>query len=94
MTEQYLCKDCKHSFRPIGRILTFGLNSPYAFMCSKSHTDDYTELDKVVGSKLVKGGYKSCGSFRLSVYDGGCGPDAAYWQPKEKRDLFKLIAKE
>lgn len=90
---EYLCKDCKHSFRPIGRILAFGFNSPHTFMCRKSYTEDHYEPDKVLGKKFVKGGYDPCTLARLT-YDDRCGDKARWWQPKEKRDLFKLIVKE
>ena len=92
MTE-YLCKDCAYSFRPISRIMAFGLNNTYTYMCKKSFKEDHYEPDKVMGQKFVKGGYEPCTLARMS-YGDRCGEKAKYWQPKEKSGLFKLIAKE
>ena len=90
---EYLCKDCKHSFRTVGRVLAFGLNSAHAYQCKKSYKEDHYEPDAVVGQKLVKAGYQSCALFRLGM-DGYCGHKAEFWQPKEKKNFFKLIIKE
>ena len=91
---EYLCKDCKHSFRPVGRILAWGFDSPYTYMCKLSYKPDRQEPDKVVGSKFIKGGYETCNLARMNIEDNTCGREAKFWQPKEKKGLFKLIVKE
>jgi hypothetical protein len=43
--------------------------------------------------------YESCSVARMeylsaSKKGSNCGPEAQWWQPKDKRNLFKLILKQ
>jgi hypothetical protein len=90
--EQYLCKDCKHSFRSLYDIIFwFGVGSKYAYKCRKSWQEDTVETDPVIGVIKVKAKYDNCSSFRIRKID--CGPSAQYWEPKNKKDLFKFMKK-
>lgn len=89
----YLCKDCKHSFVPISeRILTFGFASEYSYKCKKGWKPERTIENPVVGLQTTKAEYKSCNITRMA--GEVCGPDAKYWAPKKKKDLFKMLTKE
>lgn len=93
MPETVLCKDCNHSFRTFGSISLHGWSSPYAYFCRKSFKDKHTEMDPVVGSKKVEARYDSCGVARIGRVDRDdrCGEAGKFWEPKNKKDLFKLI---
>jgi hypothetical protein len=93
---ELLCKDCKHSFRPIANILTHGFKSEYAYMCRKSFKGDHVEPNPVVGSKKVKAKYDSCGVARIGSTSRSdrCGEAGSWWEPKHKKHLFLLIKKE
>ena len=90
--EQVLCKDCKHSFRPLSNILFHG-NSSYAYKCKISFKETHEKFDPVIGPKIIRGDYESCGVARIGsrVYPERCGEEGKYWEPKNKRDLFKYI---
>jgi hypothetical protein len=56
------------------------------------------EPNPVVGSKIKPAYYESCSLARMdyssSRYrDQHCGAEAKWWQPKDKRKIFQLIAK-
>lgn len=94
MTEQVLCKDCKHSFRTISNILTHGLTSEYSYQCRKSFKETHVEPNPVVGAKKVQAKYDSCGVARIGSKGrdhGRCGEEGLWWEPKNKKDLFKYI---
>jgi hypothetical protein len=90
--EQVLCKDCKHSFRPLSNILFHGTSS-YAYKCKISFKETHEEFDPVIGSKKIKGEYQSCGIARIGRpdRDDRCGEGGKFWTPKNKQDLFKYI---
>jgi hypothetical protein len=90
---ELLCKDCKHSFRTIGNILTHGFNSEYAYQCRKTFKETHIEPNPVVGSKKVLAKYDSCGVARIGINDR-CGEEGKWWEPKKKKHLFLLIKKE
>lgn len=99
MSEQLLCKDCKHSFRTIYDIVLMGWSSPYAYKCKKMFKDSAPEPNPVVGVKIKAAHYESCTLARMDYLsktkqDTVCGPSGAWWQPKNKKDLFKLFTKE
>ena len=91
-TNQYLCKDCKHSRRTITRVLAHGFFSKYALECKISYKEANIENDPVIGPIKHKAEYQACALYRVREDD--CGSSGKYWQPKEKKDLFKLIQKE
>jgi len=89
---QLLCKDCRHSFVP----LTNWIFSPpkYRYSCRKSLIEDQTVHNPVTGDEHEARRYQSCAVFRMgNSHARNCGTDAYYWEPKSKKDLFKLIAK-
>jgi hypothetical protein len=47
----------------------------------------------VLGEKKVPAKYDSCGVARIGnpSRDDRCGEDGKFWEPKNKRDLFKYI---
>jgi hypothetical protein len=93
MSEQVLCKDCKHSFRKITDWLAHG-SASYAYSCRKSYKPAHTESDLILGSKKVPAKYDSCGVARIGTTGrdhNRCGEAGLWWEPKNKRDLFKFI---
>jgi hypothetical protein len=100
MTEktELLCKDCKHSFRTFSNWMAHG-SASFAYSCRNSFHPERIELDPVVGPNKIPAKYDSCGIARMGrlsrdIKEDHCGPDAKFWQPKHKKDLFKLIKKE
>jgi len=93
MSEQVLCKDCKHSFRTFGSIGLHGFKSEYAYFCRKSYQEKRTEPNPVIGSRLVEAKYEGCSVARIGRPDrtDRCGETGKFWEPKNKRDLFKYI---
>ena len=93
MSESVQCKDCRHSFRPLSNILTWGLNSEYSYMCRLAYHPEKIEENPVVGTKLVPAKYDSCGIARIGRDDRPerCGEQGIFWEPKNKKDLFKFI---
>ena len=93
MSEQVLCKDCKHSFRTVANILTHGFNNEYAYQCRKSFKETHTQPNPVIGSKTIQSKYETCGIARIGRVDRDdrCGESGQWWEPKNKRDLFKFI---
>lgn len=97
MSEEYLCKDCKHSFTALGSwaFYLFDLNSKYRFTCRKSFKPEHTEPNLVTGSSVEKGTYQNCSAFRIGKSEeGNCGRDGYYWEPNSPKGLFKKIIKE
>lgn len=96
MSEKVECRDCKHAFRTFGDFFFHG-NGRYAWRCRKSYKPDSTEYDPVVGVTKVKGGYDSCSVARIGnnqfnkLPDTRCGEEGRFWEPKDKKDLFKFI---
>lgn len=93
---EYLCKDCKHSFLSLPEKLVT-LNgrvnvTKYSYKCRKSYVEQSVEYDPVIGGEVIKPEYQKCVWARRK--DSGCGPDANFWQPKHKKDLFKMLKKE
>jgi len=93
MSELVLCKDCKHSFRTISSIGLHGFRSEHAYYCRKSYKEKHTEPNPVVGSRLVEAKYESCSIARIGRVDRNdrCGESGLWWEPKNKKDLFKYI---
>jgi len=93
---QVECKDCKHSFRTVGSFLAHG-SGKYAWKCKKSFTPTTVVYDPVIGKETVKGGYENCSISRIGtgeinpLADNRCGEKGRFWQPKDKKNLFKYI---
>lgn len=80
-----LCKDCKHSrYRPWYAI---------SYRCHRAPVPAETKVDPVTGPSTTPSHYESCFAQRLD-YTDGCGKAGRFWEPKRKKDLFKLIKKE
>ena len=93
MEQQVLCKDCKHSFRQFGDWLAYG-SASIAFSCRKTYKPKHNEPDPVLGSRVVKAKYDTCSVARIGTPGrdhGRCGESGLWWEPKNKRDLFKYI---
>jgi hypothetical protein len=94
----YLCKDCIHSrvskFAKIcSYILEWSEPKSHWYKCSKTYKNKKVIKDPVVGSTEIKGTMEYCTVARLAGTNK-CGPDAKYWAPKKKKDLFKMLTKE
>jgi hypothetical protein len=81
MDEYVLCKDCKHAkWRPWWLL---------SYRCYKTLLPAETKIDLVEGPSTKQARYDSCFSQRLS--SGACGKAGKFWEPKNKKDLFKFI---
>jgi hypothetical protein len=91
----YICKDCKFGKMDVSdTIFTLGGKvgvTDSMFKCSKTITSAKITVDPVIGHKKVKPEMKYCSVERTY---GKCGPEAKYWIPKHKKDLFKMLTKE
>jgi len=89
---ELLCKDCKHSFRELSSFVYWGSGAEWR--CRQAFVEEAVEHDPVTGPKTIPAHYLRCASARGSWSDSVCGKQAKLWQPKNKKDLFKLIKKE
>lgn len=93
----YLCKDCKHAVIPKKAYLSylFELKAPAShwYKCGKTSKGVVVKDDPVTGPKTVFKDMDYCAVARINDTDR-CGPDAKYWEPKHKKDLFKFLAKD
>jgi len=94
MSEQVLCKDCKHSFRLLSEFPQWG--GGYELRCRLDHRPEDIKLDPVIGPTKVKAYYERCSLARMSQFTkdikpNHCGPEGKLWEPKHRRDLFKYI---
>lgn len=87
MSEQVLCKDCKHSFTPW--INWFFVPAHYRSNCRKSLKPAHEEYNPVVGTIRVPEKYEGCSTFRISSKD--CGPEAQYWEPRDPKKFFVYL---
>ena len=83
MSETVLCKDCKHA-----RWNPFKL---YTWYCHRELVPEKTEMDYVKGLKVTKAYYQACAIARIGKNNERCGEQGVFWEPKNKRDLFKYI---
>ena len=97
--EVYLCKDCKFSkmdfFNTLntlgGRVGVKG----FMYKCSNAIKPKHEILDPVCGLEKIKTAMPYCTIERTAgSQNDRCGPDARYWKPKHKKDLFKMLTKE
>ena len=62
------------------------------YHCQKGKQEEPAKIDAITGRKTkTKITYKYCFLARLN--NELCGPDAKYWAPKHKKDLFRAITK-
>jgi len=89
MNELVSCKSCMHA-RYEWKNFPFNIGSPYSWQCDKVKTKEEIELDPVNGKEILKKAErKLCMSARDKF--GDCGPDGKFWEPKNKKDMFKYI---
>jgi hypothetical protein len=99
MTE-YLCKDCIHSrcskiYTFFHYIIEFKAPGSYSYRCAKSPSGEKITFNPVTGNEKVKVEMERCETMRRSfVGEDRCGPEAKYWTPKKKKDLFKMLTKD
>jgi hypothetical protein len=93
--EILLCKDCKFSkMNLIDRVFT--LNGKVGvigvmYKCVKTLKPSHDIIDPIVGPKRVKAELSFC---EIEREYGNCGLSARNWQPRKKKDLFKLLTRE
>lgn len=92
MSEDYLCKDCEHSF--ITWQERFSLMSKrYALRCKKSYKAPESDGNLVTGPTIQAAHYERCGITRLS--SSVCGKEGKLWEPKnKKKHMFLWLKKE
>ena len=82
------CLSCKHSYRSLIAIL-IGFDPTFA-KCKRSKTTT-TSFDPVTGKTDTITSIEYCSTQRTFEYGDYCGADGKHWQPKNNKDLFKLI---
>lgn len=95
---EFLCKTCIHSrCSKVATVFSylFSWHAPDScwYKCSKSANGGKIIDDPVVGPVKIKADYDYCAVARLAGKDK-CGPDAKYWAPKKKKDLFKMLTRD
>lgn len=91
MEQPVLCKDCKHSFVPWTDMFSL-MDTRYTMRCRLAYKEQEIDKDFVTGHKPKPAHYERCGMARLTnSKETSCGEQGKFWQPKNKRDLFKLI---
>ena len=92
MSDNLLCKDCKHAFIPWHDFLSSKLTPGHHwYKCKKSGKKVEVDFNPVTGGRTLPADYKSC--YQERGYSGECGREGKYWSPKYKHDLFKLLKK-
>lgn len=90
--QEYLCKDCKHSFRKLSELPVWG--SGYEFRCRKAFKPETVEDNPVIGPQPRDAHYEKCSMARGSWGDAVCGKEAKLWEPKSRKHLFLWIKHE
>lgn len=89
-----LCKDCKHSFRRWQDVISL-VDKRYSLRCKLTYKEEAVQKNYVTGHEINPAHYEKCALARLNYSskgeNGSCGEEGRWWQPKNKRDLFKLI---
>ena len=86
--EKLLCKDCKHSFISWADRFNF-MSRQYAMRCRKNYKEEEDDGNLVTGSRMTPAHFERCGTSRIQ--SAKCGEEGKWWQPKNKKDLFKYI---
>jgi len=93
MSEQVLCKDCKHSFRQFSEFPQWG--SGHEWRCRLNLIENEIVENRVTGNTIRPAYYERCALSRLDYLGkdrpSTCGKEGKWWTPKNKRDLFKFI---
>jgi hypothetical protein len=91
MSDQVLCKDCKHSFRKLADFPQWFTGSE--LRCRLNYIENEVMENRVTGNVKVAPYYARCSASRLdwNMNRLNCGKDGKWWAPKNKRDLFKYI---
>jgi len=91
MSDNVLCKECKHSFRRFSSIPYWG--SGYEWLCKKAYVPESIEHDPVTGPKKVEAHYKRCSLVRLhnTSYNNECGKEGVWWEPRERKNFFLYL---
>jgi hypothetical protein len=74
-----------------------GRNS-FNMHCKKSYVEAEIVPNEVMGPKISEAHYQRCSTARLHLIsdkekDKNCGKDGRFWEPRNKKDLFKFIKK-
>jgi hypothetical protein len=93
MSEQVLCKDCKHSFRKFSELPQWGSGSEWR--CRLNYIEDEIIENRVTGNIKVAPYYARCSASRMNwrLQEGVklCGKEGKWWAPRNNKDLFKFI---
>lgn len=91
MSNELLCKNCKHSFREWSSFPYWG--SSHEWLCRRAFVPEVIEQDPVIGPKTEKAHYKRCRLVRLhdADYSKECGKQGLWWEAKNKKFLFLEI---
>lgn len=85
-----LCKDCKHSFRPLSKFLVFGFGK-YSLDCRKNFVAEHIVDDPVSGPIKKKAYYEGCSITRIQ--ERNCGESGKWWEPKDQKKHFFTVIK-
>lgn len=90
LNKEMICKDCVHGYVKWDDLPNYWLFGGVHWMkCKRTGKLDDTAFNPVTGYTKKKLEYKDAWQERNR--QGGCGPSAKYWSPKNKNDLFKLL---
>jgi hypothetical protein len=94
--EQYFCKDCKHSTAPLMTKILMPFEFKKYLRCKKAFVPAKIIKDPVTGPVVEGSKLQFCSIFRMPAFfdePQTCGPEARFWEPKNKNDLFKYMNK-
>ena len=94
MSDDVLCKDCKHSFRKLSEFPHWGTG--YELRCRLNYIENEVIENRVTGNTIRPSYYERCSLTRmdyLSKERNGevCGKAGKWWTPRNNKDLFKFI---
>ena len=89
--QEFLCKDCKHSFRKFSEFPSWGTG--YEYRCRKVFKDHYIEDNPVVGPIKKDAYYEKCHMARGNWTDAKCGQEGKLWEPKNTQKHLLLWMK-
>ena len=93
MSEQVLCKDCKHSFRKLSDFPQWGTGSE--LRCRLNYIENEVIENRVTGDTIRPPYYERCALTRMDFLSKDraetCGKAGKWWTPQNKKDLFKFI---
>ena len=94
MSEQVLCKDCKHSFRKLSDFPQWGTGSE--LRCRLNYIENEVIENRVTGDTIRPPYYERCALTRMDYLSKErnsevCGKAGKWWTPRNNKDLFKFI---